>query len=180
MRQKEYLAAIRSDGKHLTLSTLVFPDELVGLDSIEEFDELDGVEVSDKELKMAQPLVEALSDEFEPDQYNDEYRKAVEELIEQKAAGRVPAFEAPPNRTGTVIDLAAALEASLADAHRPRTATPAAAPRRRRHAAPARRRPRRSSQRTRLTRQRHPAPPKSQSGPARAPEARRLIGARRL
>ena len=74
MRQKEYLAAIRSDGSHLTLSTLVFPDELVEPDSIEEFEELDGVEISDKELKMAQGLVDALSDDFQPEQYIDEYR----------------------------------------------------------------------------------------------------------
>ena len=87
MRQKEYLAAIRSDGSHLTLSTLVFPDELVAPDSIEEFEQFEGVEVSDKELKMAKGLVDALSDDFDPAQYTDEYRAAVEKIIEEKAAG---------------------------------------------------------------------------------------------
>ena len=93
MRQKEYLAAIRSDGTHLTLSTLVFPDELVEPASIEEFEELDDVEISDKELKMAQGLVDALSDDFQPEQYIDEYRTGVERIIEEKAAGRTPVFE---------------------------------------------------------------------------------------
>ena len=116
MRQKEYLAAIRSDGTHLTLSTLVFPDELVDLGSLEEFGQLDGVEVSDKELKMAKGLVDALSDDFDPAQYRDEYRASVEKIIEDKAAGRELVFEEEPAPRGTVIDLAAALEASLKEA----------------------------------------------------------------
>jgi len=116
MRQKEYLAAIRSDGSRLTLSTLVFPDELVAPDSLEEFEQLDGVEVSDKELKMAKGLVEALSDDFDPTQYTDEYRTSVEKIIEDKAAGRTLVFDEAPEPRGTVIDLAAALEASLKDA----------------------------------------------------------------
>ena len=116
MRQKEYLAAIRSDGTHLTLSTLVFPDELVEPASVEEFAELDDVEISDKELKMAQGLVEALSDDFQPEQYTDEYRTGVERIIEEKAAGRTPVFEAEAAPRAAVIDLAAALEASLAEA----------------------------------------------------------------
>jgi DNA end-binding protein Ku len=116
MRQKEYLAAIRSDGTHLTLSTLVFPDELVEPASVEEYTELEDVEISDKELKMAQGLVEALSDDFQPEQYTDEYRTGVERIIEEKAAGRTPVFEAEAAPRAAVIDLAAALEASLAEA----------------------------------------------------------------
>ena len=126
MRQKEYLAAIRSDGKHLTLSTLVFPDELVKPSSVEEFDELDGVKVSAKELQMAKGLVEALSDEFEAGQYTDEYRKAVEQVIEDKAAGRTIVYEEEPKSTGTVIDLSAALEASLAEARAAKDRHPSA------------------------------------------------------
>jgi DNA end-binding protein Ku len=126
MRQKEYLAAIRSDGSHLTLSTLVFPDELVEPGSIEEFEELEGVEISDKELKMAQGLVEALSDDFLPEQYTDEYRAGVEKVIEEKAAGRTPVFEAEAAPRAAVIDLAAALEASLAEARAAKQRHPSA------------------------------------------------------
>jgi DNA end-binding protein Ku len=116
MRQKEYLAAIRSDGTHLTLSTLVFPDELVEPTSLEEFEELDDVDISDKELKMARGLVDALSDDFQPAQYVDEYRAGVERVIEEKAAGRTPVFEEEAAPRAAVIDLAAALEASLEEA----------------------------------------------------------------
>ncbi|MET0911319.1 MAG: Ku protein [Ilumatobacteraceae bacterium] len=116
MRQKEYLAAIRSDGAHLTLSTLVFPDELVEPSSIEEFEELDDIEIADKELKMAQGLIDALSDDFQPEQYVDEFRSGIERVIEEKAAGRTPVFEEQAAPRAAVIDLAAALEASLAEA----------------------------------------------------------------
>lgn len=113
MRQKEYLTAIRSDGEHLLLSTLVFADEIVPLDSLDELDGLDDITVSDKELMMARSLVEALSDEFHHDQYVDEYRVAVEHLIEEKAAGIEPTIPEPTEAPAKVIDLAAALEASL-------------------------------------------------------------------
>jgi DNA end-binding protein Ku len=131
MRQKEYLAAIRSDGTRLTLCTLVFPDELVEPTALEEFEILDDVDISDKELKMARGLVDALSDEFNPEQYVDEYRAGVERVIEEKAAGRTPVFEEEAAPRAAVIDLAAALEASLAEARaakqRHPSSTPAAA-----------------------------------------------------
>ena len=128
MRQKEYLAAIRSDGSRLTLSTLVFPDELVEPASIEEFEELDDIEISDKELKMAQGLIDALSDEFQPEQYVDEYRAGVERVIEEKAAGRTPVFEEQAAPRAAVIDLAAALEASLAEARAAKQRHPSSTP----------------------------------------------------
>jgi DNA end-binding protein Ku len=126
MRQKEYLAAIRSDGTHLTLCTLAFPDELVAPSSLEEFEELEDVEISDKELKMAAGLVEALSDDFQPEQYVDEYRAGVERVIEEKAAGRTPVFEEEAAAPAAVIDLAAALEASLAEARSAKKRHPSA------------------------------------------------------
>lgn len=127
MRQKEYLAAIRSDGTYLTLSTLVFPDELVDQQSIDGFETLDDVHISDKELMMAKSLVEALSEDFNAEQYQDDYRLAVEKIIEQKAAGKVPVFETEPEQKATVIDLAAALEASLREAQAARSSHPATA-----------------------------------------------------
>ncbi|HEY4331280.1 MAG TPA: Ku protein [Ilumatobacteraceae bacterium] len=126
MRQKEYLAAVRSDGTYLTLSTMVFPDELVDVETVEGMEALDDVDISEKELGMARSLVEALSEEFEPTQYVDEYRVAVEKIIEQKAAGKVPTVVAEEPKKAMVIDLAAALEASLREARDARTGHPSA------------------------------------------------------
>ncbi len=126
MRQKEYLAAIRSDGTYLTLSTLVFPDELVDVGSTEGMEALDDVDISDKELLMAKSLVEALSEDFQPAEYRDEYRLAVESIIEQKAAGKTPVFEEAPVEKAKVIDLASALEASLREAKEARAGHPSA------------------------------------------------------
>jgi len=116
MRQKEYLTAVRSDGEHLALSTLVFPDELVAPSSLEDFDAAESVSLSDKEVAMAKSLVDAMTGEFEPDKYVDEYRLAVDALIERKAAGRPALPASPVPERAVVIDLAAALEASLAAA----------------------------------------------------------------
>ena len=126
MPQKEYLAAIRSDGTHLTLSTLVFPDELVDVASVDGYETLDGVAISSKELEMAKSLVEALSEDFDASKYVDEYRLAVEAIIEQKAAGKTPVFAKAPAARATVIDLASALEASLRDAQQARANHPSA------------------------------------------------------
>lgn len=116
MRNKAYLAAIRSDGEHLRLSTLVFPDELVDADDLDEFSQLDGVEVADKELDMAVSLVEAMSEEFEPERYVDDHRVALQQLIDAKAAGDEVSAPAEQHQPATVIDLAEALQKSLAEA----------------------------------------------------------------
>ncbi len=116
----EYLAAIRSDGVHLALSTLVFPDELVDVATVNGYETLDDVAISSKELAMAKSLVEAFSERFDPSHYVDEYRLSVEAIIEKKASGKTPvAAQAPPARA-TVIDLASALEASLRNAKQAR------------------------------------------------------------
>jgi DNA end-binding protein Ku len=116
MRQKQYLVAVRPAGKALSMSTLYYPDEVVNVD------ELDGlpsgeIKTSEKELAMAQQLIEALSNDFEPDKYHDEYREQLLELIEQKAAG-AEIIELPerPAAAAKVTDLMAALEASIASA----------------------------------------------------------------
>ena len=116
MRNKAYLAAIRSDGEHLQLSTLVFPDELVHADDLGEFSELDGVELADKELDMAASLVEAMSDAFDPERYRDDHRVALQQLIDAKAAGDEVSTAAQADEAAVVIDLAEALEKSLAEA----------------------------------------------------------------
>ncbi len=112
LRTKQYLAAIRPKGDVLVLETMLFPDEVV---PDEELDvPSDEVEVSDREQKMARQLIDSLSSEFEPDNYHDEYRERVLELIEQKASGQEIVVEEPTEEPTKVVDLMAALEASLA------------------------------------------------------------------
>jgi DNA end-binding protein Ku len=105
---------------------MVYADELNDPAEIPELDEVQDVDVPEKELKMAQQLIESLSDEFEPEKFEDTYRQAVLDLIEKKAAGEeiVAAPEAPT--TDRVVDLMAALEASVAEAKKARKRHPTA------------------------------------------------------
>ena len=128
MRNKQYVAALRAvDGK-LMMSTLVFADEIVPVGSVDELDGLDQVQVSDREVLMAEALVESLSADFEPKKYRDNYREQVLDLIERKAAGEQ--FEAPTAvaNAPAVVDLMAALEASVRAAKEARTRHPAGGP----------------------------------------------------
>jgi DNA end-binding protein Ku len=114
MRQKEYIVAIRTKGDFLCMETMMFADEMV---DPAEIDELANVttELNERELEMAKMLVETSTSSFEPEKYKDEYRVKVMALIEAKAAGEV--YEAPKEqKTAQVVDLMAALEASLAAA----------------------------------------------------------------
>jgi len=126
LRTKQYLAAIRPSDGRLLLSTMVYADEINAPDSIAELDEVVDVEISDKELAMASQLVESLAAEFEPDRFRDTYRDAVLEMIEKKAAGEevvAPVSQIQPDK---VVDLMAALEASVAAAKEARKRHPTA------------------------------------------------------
>ena len=127
MRSKQYLAAVRPVDGRLMLSTMVYADELVAPDDIVGFEGLNGIDVDERETAMARQLIAALEAEFEPDRYTDSYREAVLELIERKASGdtTVTVVSAAPT-SGTVVDLMAALEASVAAAKEARKRHPAA------------------------------------------------------
>ena len=117
MRSKRYLAAVRPKDGCLLLSTMVYADEVRPPQEIPGLAELDEVELSDKELEMARQLVDSLGAPFEPDKFHDSYREAVLELIDRKASGdetvATPVADEEPDK---VIDLMAALEASVAAA----------------------------------------------------------------
>jgi DNA end-binding protein Ku len=124
MRTKQYLAALRPQEGKLVLSTMVYADEVVEPADIGEIAALDTVELSDRELAMAQQLVESLSAEFKPDKYRDTHRDQVLELIERKAAGEEVVEIAPAAEAPKVVDLMAALEASVAAAKEARKRHP--------------------------------------------------------
>lgn len=121
MRSKEYLAAVRPKDGMLVLSTMVYADEVRAPDEIPGLADLDEIEVSDKELEMARQLVDSLGAAFEPDKFHDTYREAVLELIEAKASGQeTVSAVVVDDEPDKVIDLMAALEASVAAAKQAR------------------------------------------------------------
>jgi DNA end-binding protein Ku len=127
MRNKQYTAAIRAEEGRLIMSTLAYADEVLDPATIDELRDLDDVEVSKKEIAMAESLVASLSAVFEPEKYRDEYREQVLDLIQIKASGE--AFELPEAvaEKPKVIDLMAALEASVAKAKEARGRHPSTA-----------------------------------------------------
>ncbi len=111
LRNRESLAALRVRDGVFVLETMLWPDEVRTPD----FGFLDEeVEVRPQELAMAGSLIETLTGEFDPSQYKDTYREALQAVIEAKVEGREvvqPASEQPTS--GTVVDLMAALRASV-------------------------------------------------------------------
>ncbi len=114
LRTKQQLCALRPTGEVLTLSTMLFGDEVVPPDKIDELDAIEEAEASERELRMAEQLIDSLSAEFEPSKFHDDYRERVLALIERKAAGEEIAVQPPVEEPKAAPDLMAALEASLA------------------------------------------------------------------
>ena len=114
LRNKEHLVALRPSGDALMMETMIFHDEVVPADGLDELDAAREQEAAEREVAMARQLIDSLSTEFVPERYQDEYREKVLELIERKAEGETIVSEAPVREPGRVPDLMAALEASLA------------------------------------------------------------------
>jgi len=112
MRGKESLVLIRPAGNGLMLHTMYFADE------VRDFGEVDkgeGAKIRDGELDLAQKLIDELShDEFKPDEYRDQYRERVLDLVNTKVEGKEVTVAAPPAQRAQVIDLMDALKESLA------------------------------------------------------------------
>jgi DNA end-binding protein Ku len=115
MRTKQYLAVIRPVGDALVLETMLYGDEVVPQEELDGLPTED-VEVSERELKMARQLIDSLTTDFDPDKYRDEYRARVLDLIERKAEGQEIVTQPAAEEPAQVVDLMAALEASLAEA----------------------------------------------------------------
>ncbi len=125
MRSKQYLCAIRPKDGKLVLSTMVYADEVNNPAEIKEYEAVEAVELNDKELTMAKQLVESLSADFQPEQFEDTHRVKVLDLIERKAAGETGLVEVPEIESGEkVVDLMAAREASVAAAKQARKRHP--------------------------------------------------------
>ena len=111
VRSRMTMAVLRVRDDVIVLQTLLWPDEI----RRPEFDSLADVpEPSDKEVKMAHLLVESLSEDFDPDEYEDDYAGAVEALVQAKiAGGKVAEPAAAEESPGQVVDLLAALQQSV-------------------------------------------------------------------
>src|SRR3954454_21679035 len=121
LRSKEQLVAIRParNGTVLMMETMIFADEVVPQEDLDGLPDAEALQVSEREVKMAQQLIESLATDFEPDRYRDQYREKVLELIEAKAQGQEIVAQPEAPAPAKVPDLMAALEASLAAVRTP-------------------------------------------------------------
>lgn len=118
LRGKEYLSAVRADETALALNTLFFADEIRDPGDI--VGEIESAP-SDKELQMAESVIESMTGDWQPEDYADTYTARVEELVEEKARGIEPEpGEAPPQATN-VTDLTEALRRSVDQARQGRS-----------------------------------------------------------
>jgi DNA end-binding protein Ku len=139
IRSKEQLVALRPIGDALGMATMLFADEVLPPDRLDEVAEASEVKTTKRELEIAEQLVESLAGDFEPGKYSDTYREDVLALIERKAQGEEISVQPPPEElTAPAPDLMSALKASL-DAVREREGERAAAkPKKPARKAPAR------------------------------------------
>jgi len=130
-RDKEHLATLRLRDNVFVLETMYWPDEI----RVPKFDVLDeSVELRPQEIRMARSLIDSLTDTFQPEEFQDEYRAALEDLVLKKVQGEEITYteEAEPSK---VVDLMEALKASVEAAKAGKPATDRKAPARRRKKA---------------------------------------------
>ena len=110
MRKRSYLGALQARGEILRLNTLRYADEVISVESLE----LQDVSLSEKELKIGSDLINQLTAPFEPQKFENEHQKKLQDMIEKKARGEKIAVLVPRRLKPTESDkLLQALEASL-------------------------------------------------------------------
>ncbi|MGH2377603.1 MAG: Ku protein [Candidatus Limnocylindria bacterium] len=110
LRDRERLVSVRPLDGVLLLNTLHWPDEIRDTGDL---DLPEDVSVSAKEVQMAQTLVDAMAMKFEPGEFKDEYKEAVDDIVRAKVEGKEVIEAAEPEAETTVVDLMAALKASV-------------------------------------------------------------------
>jgi DNA end-binding protein Ku len=121
IRQREQLATLRVREDVLVLNTMLWPDEVRGVD----FGFLDeDIETRPAELAMASSLIDSMAGSFKADEFTDNYRAALQEVIDAKVEGReVVAPEETEEAPAAAVDLMAALKASVERAKKARGET---------------------------------------------------------
>lgn len=122
LREKEHLATVRLKDDVFVLETMHWPDEI----RAPEFEELTKkVKIQDSEVKMARQLIQQLASEFNPEEFADEYRAKLEELVQAKVEGAEVTVAAEPEAEPTkVVDLMEALKASVEEAKKRKAGSP--------------------------------------------------------
>ncbi len=110
MRKQQYVGALHDHSGYLMLETLRHVEDMVQLGA---FKTPTSRSPDPRELALAEQIIESLADEFEPDDYQDEHRHEVLDLIESKASGKIIAFPKPTEGPREETSLLDALEASL-------------------------------------------------------------------
>jgi DNA end-binding protein Ku len=108
IRTKERNCCLRTVGNTLVLNTLLYTDEI----RVDTKEDLKPTKVSPQEMKMANSLIDMMKADFNPDEYQDHYREAVQEMVEAKLKGKETVKTSAP-KGGKVLDLMDALQASL-------------------------------------------------------------------
>lgn len=111
IKDREALAALDPFENTMLLTTLHWPDEIRATDELDLPEE--APEFKESELRMADQLVEAMTGEFDPSKYKDEYREALLQVIAAKVEGQEIAAPEPVEETGSLVDLMKLLEASV-------------------------------------------------------------------
>ena len=111
IRDREALAALDPFENTMLLSTLYWPDEIRAMSELDLPEE--EPEIKPAEKKMAAQLIEAMTGEFDPAAYHDEYREALMQVIESKIEGRETVEVEAPAEATKLVDLMAALQASV-------------------------------------------------------------------
>ena len=114
LRQKEHLCSLRPFDGGIIMVTMYYPDEIRGYQELDMAEEKDAV--SEQELTMATMLIDQLTGDFEPELYQDEYRGALEKVIEAKLGAPDAVVAAPAPMQQKVGDLMEALRASIESA----------------------------------------------------------------
>ncbi len=125
LRQREALAMLRPHGDVLLLQTMLWPDEVRDASEVAPPDD---ISVRPQELQMAESYIETLIGDFDPGEFSDDYAEALRQVVEAKVEGHeLTQPPTPDEGGGAVIDLMAALEASVAQARQSRGERPSAA-----------------------------------------------------
>ena len=109
IKTREHLAAVKTVGNMMTLQTMRFAHEIVDPSDLN----LPAIEPTQKEMDLANTLIESMADKFEPKKYKDQYHDKVMELINLKIQGITPEAPAKPKAPGKVVDLMEVLKQSL-------------------------------------------------------------------